>query len=43
MSNLEEINLFIIIPQNYSKCGEKNLRTKYYEMNINDIRNCKIK
>lgn len=34
-------NSFIIIPHYYQKCGEKILKVNYYEMIIDDIRNCR--
>lgn len=34
-------NSFIIIPQYYHKSGEKILKVDYYQMIIDDIRNCR--
>ena len=34
-------NSFIIIPEYYQKSGEKILKIDYYEMIIDDIRNCR--
>lgn len=34
-------NSFIIIPQYYRKSGEKILKIDYYQMIIDDIRNCR--
>jgi len=34
-------NSFIIIPQYYRKAGDKILKIDYYEMIIDDIRNCR--
>jgi len=34
-------NSLQIIPQYYKKCGDKILKIDYYEMIIDDIRNCR--